>query len=105
MSEFEPDEYEKAAGGLDYDEDAAGNDRGAASEWADRLQQEGPLAMLEDIEEMVPEPVRAQVVSFPLTAIAVGLGVGVFLGMRKSEPILAAVTAAATKNLGNVLRN
>lgn len=110
MSEFEPDEYEKAAGGLDYDEDAgtsSGKADGAGMDWSERLQQEGPLAILQDVEEMLPEPVRVQVASFPLTAVAVGLGVGLFLGMRKSEPIIAAITAAisssAAKGFGSIV--
>lgn len=109
MDQFEPDDYERAAGGLDYDEPEE-TQRGAAgggADWQARLEQEGPLALLDDVEEMLPEPVREQVVRFPLAAVCLGVGVGIFLGARKSEPIIAAITAAvtanATRSLGSIL--
>lgn len=100
MSEYEAEDYERAAGGMDYDEGK--ESRGAGDDWRQRLQDEGPLALLEDVEEMVPEPVREQVVRFPLAAIAVGVGVGIFLGARKSDAILTAVTAAVSANATDI---
>lgn len=106
VSEFEADEYEKAAGGLDYDEDAGGTRNTGTDDWTRRLQEEGPLSMLEDVEELLPEPVRTQVTNFPLTAVALGVGVGVFLGMRQSRTIISMITAAvgssASKGLGSM---
>lgn len=104
MSPYEPEDHERAAGGMDYDETAEA-DAAGATDWRRRLETDGPLALLEDVEEMIPQPVRAQVERFPLAAVCIGVGVGIFLGMKKSEPILAAVTSALTataaRNLGS----
>ena len=109
MSQYETDDHARSAGGMDYDEaeDTSGAD--SPADWRSRLEEDGPLALLEDIEEMVPEPVRVQIERFPLAAVCVGVGVGIFLGMRKSEPIIAAVTTAITataaRNFGSAFES
>lgn len=106
MSEYGPDEYERASGGMDYDEDVNPGGRDPIADWQRRLQEEGPLALLEDVEQMLPEPVRTGVINYPLTAVALGISVGVFLGMKKSEPVLSALSSAvganAAKGLGSL---
>ncbi len=56
---------------------------------------------------MLPEAWREQISNYPITALLVGLGVGLFLGMRKGDEVIAAgtsmVTAAAMSNLTSVL--
>jgi hypothetical protein len=98
------DPHERAAGGLDFDDDL----RGRASAFGSQLALEGPEALLEQVEEILPEPVREQVRNFPLLAIAAGVGIGVFLGMKKGDELLAAgsslIAAAATANLNAVLQ-
>jgi hypothetical protein len=67
----------------------------------------GPQALFEEIENLVPEPVREQVQSFPLLAVIAGVGVGIFLGLRKGDEVLAAgaalVSAAATSSIAGAL--
>lgn len=97
------DDFERAAGGLDFD-DAV---RDHAASLGSAIAAEGPAALFDEIEELIPEKWRDQIAEFPLTAVALGVGVGVFLGMKKGSEILAAVSsliaAAATANLNEVL--
>lgn len=98
-----PDPHERSAGGLDYDDPLRERLHGLSSQ----LASEGPGALLEELEEMVPPAAREAISMFPLTAVALGVGVGIFLGMKKSDLILAAgtslITAAATQNVNEVL--
>ncbi len=54
-----------------------------------------------------PKAVREQIQAFPLAAVALGLGVGIWLGMKKSDEIIAAGTAlvssAAMANVSQVM--
>lgn len=95
------DDYERAAGGMEYDEEES------HASLAETLLADGPEALFEEIEDLVPERWREQIAAFPLTAVALGLGIGIFLGMKKGDELLAAgsamVSAAATANLNKVL--
>jgi hypothetical protein len=97
------DDFESAAGGLDYDDPV----REKATNIGAKLAADGPQALLDEVEELLPDEWREQVVNFPITAVLLGLGVGIFLGMRKSDEIIAAgtamITAAATQNFNSVL--
>jgi hypothetical protein len=68
---------------------------------------EGPQALFDQLEELLPEGWREQIAAFPITALAVGFGLGIFLGMKKGDELLAAgstmLAAAATANLSEVL--
>lgn len=70
---------------------------------------EGPDAMLQEIEDLLPPAVRDQVVAFPLTAVALGIGVGIFLGLKKGDELLSAgaamVSAAVAANMNSALGN
>jgi len=70
---------------------------------------EGPGALLEELEQLLPDPWRAQIANFPITALAMGVGLGLFLGLRKGDEILALgttlVSAAAAENLSKVFGN
>ena len=96
-------EHERAAAGMDHDDSI----REKVSDFGSRLAEEGPEALLEQVEQLVPDPVKTQVREFPLLAVAIGVGVGVFLGMKKSNEVIAAasslIAAAATANLNTVL--
>ena len=48
-----------------------------------------PLGLLDEVENILPDEWREQIVAFPLTAMALGLGVGVWIGMTKSDEILS----------------
>lgn len=98
------DQHDRAAGGMDFDEPF----RERAAEFGSTLVSSGPDALFEQVEELLPESWRAHIQAFPLAAVAVGVGVGVFLGMKKGEELLAAgsslIAAAATANLNQFLQ-
>ncbi len=68
---------------------------------------EGPQALFDEIEALLPEGWRDQIVRFPITAVVLSVGVGVFLGMKKGDELIAAgssiIAAAAAANLSKVL--
>jgi hypothetical protein len=104
MAQRFPDEHERAAAGLDFDPGAILEN---AAEWGAKMVEEGPEALLDQIEEMLPEAWRDQIRTFPIVAVALGFGVGVFLGMKKSDEVIAAgsslVSAAAMANVSQVM--
>lgn len=103
MSDGYSDDYGKAAAGMDYDDPV----REKAANIGSKVAERGPEVLLDEIENMLPEAWRDQVVSFPITAMLVGIGVGIFLGMKKGDEVIAAgtafVTAAATQNVNQVM--
>jgi hypothetical protein len=96
------EDYERAAAGQDFDD--AAHDR--ASDVGSRLASD-PNQILDAVEELLPESWREQIRQFPIAAILLGIGVGIYLGFRKSDELLAAgsalVTSAVTTNLNSVL--
>ncbi len=104
-SEHEVDEFDRVAAGMDLDDTAEAHGRSLG----DALVSGGPEALLDEIEELLPEKWREHIRHFPLTAISIALGVGVFLGLKKGDELVAAgtamVSAAATANLNEVLSN
>ena len=99
-----PDDHERSAAGMDYEDDPIRN--GAASLGA-KIAEEGPEALLDEIENLLPETWRDQIQAFPIAAVALGLGVGVWLGLKKSDEVIAAGTAlvssAAMANVSQVM--
>jgi hypothetical protein len=97
--------YERSAAGMDFDSPL----KEKASQLGSKLAEDGPEAVFEEIENLLPEPVREQVINFPFVAILAGVGAGVWLGMKKGDEILAAgmalVTAAAMSNVASVMDN
>ena len=104
MAQRDPDQYERAAAGLDFDDGAM---REKAEALGAKMIQEGPEALLDEIENLLPEAWRDQIRAFPVAAVALGLGVGIWLGMKKSDEIIAAgtslVSAAAMANVSQVM--
>jgi hypothetical protein len=102
MAQRNPDEHERSAAGLDFDEF-----RDKAEHLGAKMVQEGPEVLLDEIENLLPEAWRDQIKAFPVAAMALGIGVGVWLGMKKSDEILAAgtslVSAAAMANVSQVM--
>ena len=96
------DNHERAAAGMDFDSPL----REKAAQLGNALA-EGPEALFEEIENLLPESWREQVTNFPLTAMLVGVGVGIWLGLRKGDEVIAAgtsmVTAAAVSNIASVM--
>ena len=97
------DEHERSAAGMDYDFPI----REHASHLGSTIAENGPEALFEEIENMLPDSWREQIQTWPIAAVAIGFGIGVFLGMRKGDEIIAAgtsmVTAAAMANVTNVM--
>ena len=103
MAERDPDQYERSAAGLDFDDATI---REKAGELGAKML-EGPEALLDEIENLLPEAWRDQIRAYPLVAMALGVGVGVWLGMTKSDEIIAAggslVSAAAMANVSAIV--
>jgi hypothetical protein len=99
----DPDDLERSAGGMDYDDPV----REGASQFGASLASDGPGALFEEIEALLPESWREQIGAHPLTAVILGLGVGIFLGMKKGDELIAAgsaaIGAAASANFSKVL--
>jgi hypothetical protein len=104
MAQRNSDEHERSAAGLDFD---AGEFRDKAEALGAKMVQEGPEALLDEIENLLPEAWRDQIRAFPVAAVALGVGVGIWLGMKKSDEIIAAgtslVSAAAMANVSQVM--
>ena len=102
MATRRSENHERAAAGMDFDSPI----REKAAQLGNALA-EGPDALFEEIENLLPESWREQVAAFPLTAVLVGVGVGVWLGMRKGDEVIAAgttvITAAAMANVASVM--
>lgn len=98
------DEHERSAAGLDYEDGDPVRDR--AAELGAKMF-ERPEQILDEIENLLPETWRDQIRTFPVAAVCFGVGVGIWLGMKKSDEILAAgrslVTAAAMANVSQVM--
>ena len=93
------DDPERAAAGMDFDFPV----REKASQLGSKLVEGGPEALFEEIENLLPESLRGHIAQFPIAAVLLGLGVGIWLGMKKGDEVLAAgtsmVTAAAMSNV------
>jgi hypothetical protein len=103
MATTRDEDHERAAAGMDFDFPI----REQASHLGSTMAENGPEALFEEIEKMLPDSWREQIQTFPIAALLLGFGVGVFLGMRKGDEIIAAgtsmVTAAAMSNVTSVL--
>jgi hypothetical protein len=99
----DPDPHERSAAGLDFDD---GSMRDKAEALGAKMM-EGPEAMLDEIENLLPEAWKEQIRAFPVVAMVLGVGVGIWLGMKKSDEIIAAgsslVSAAAMANVSQVM--
>ncbi len=93
------DDHERSAAGMDYDFPM----KEKASRLGSTLAENGPGALFEQIENLLPQSWREQIAAFPIAAVLLGFGVGVWLGMKKGDELIAAgtsmVTAAAMSNV------
>jgi hypothetical protein len=103
MATTRNDDPERSAAGMDYDNPI----REQAHHLGATIAESGPEALFEEIEKLLPDSWREQIQTFPVAALLVGFGIGVFLGMRKGDEIIAAgtsmLTAAAMSNVTNVM--
>jgi hypothetical protein len=104
MPQRSNDDHERSAAGLDFDEGAI---RDNAASLGAKMIEEGPEVLFDELENLLPEAWRDQIRTFPIAAVVLGLGVGVWLGMKKSDEVLAAgtsmVSAAAMANVSQVM--
>lgn len=104
MPQRHPDQHERSAAGLDFDGSAI---RDNAANLGAKMVEEGPGVLFDEIENLLPDSWRDQIRAFPIAAVALGLGVGVWLGMKKSDEVIAAgsslVSAAAMANVSQVM--
>jgi len=103
MTTPDSEDHERSAAGMDYDFPI----REKATKLGSALAESGPDAFFDEIENLLPETWREHIQAFPLAAVILGVSVGVWLGMRKGDEIIAAgtsmVTAAAVSNITNVM--
>ena len=103
MATRKNNDYERSAAGMDFEEPL----RDRAASIGQSIAENGPEALLDELENLLPEEWRDQVRSFPIAAMLLGFGVGIFLGMKKSDEIIAAgtslVSSAAMSNVSSIL--
>jgi hypothetical protein len=96
------DDFERSAAGMDYEDPI----REHAASLGAKIADGGPEAIFEEIENLLPEQWREQIRNFPVAAVLLGFGIGVFLGMHKGDEIIAAgtafVTSAAMSNVNDI---
>lgn len=67
----------------------------------------GPGALFDELENLLPEQWREHIRTFPIAAVLLGVGVGIYLGMKKSDELIAAgtsmISAAAVANVGRIM--
>jgi hypothetical protein len=99
-----PNNHERSAAGLDYEDDPI---RNSAANLGQKIVDEGPEALFDEIEGLLPDNLREQVQTFPIAAVLLGVGVGIWLGMKKSDEVISAgtslVSAAAMANVSQVM--
>jgi len=103
MATRNPEDHERSAAGMDYEDPI----REHAASIGASIAENGPEALFEEIENLLPESWREQISTFPIAAVLLGFGVGIFLGMRKGDELIAAgtslVTSAAMANVNQIV--
>jgi hypothetical protein len=99
------DRHERSAAGQDFDD--GDPIRANAASLGAKMVEEGPDVLFNELENLLPDAWRDQIKSFPIAAVALGVGVGVWLGMKKSDEVIAAggalVSSAAMANVSQVM--
>ena len=103
MATRNPEDHERSAAGMDYEDPI----REHAASIGASIGENGPEALFEEIENLLPESWREQISTFPIAAVLLGFGVGIFLGMRKGDELIAAgtslVTSAVMANVNQIV--
>jgi hypothetical protein len=97
------DDHERSAAGMDYEDPI----REHAANIGASMAENGPEALFEELENLLPESWREHIATFPIAAVLLGFGAGIFLGMRKGDEVIAAatslITSAAMANVNQVV--
>ena len=103
MATRNPEDHERSAAGMDFEDPI----REHAASIGASIAENGPEALLDEIENLLPQSWREQISTFPIAAVLLGFGVGLFLGMRKGDEVIAAgtslVTSAAMANVNQIV--
>jgi hypothetical protein len=97
------DDHERAAAGMDYDNPL----RDKATNLGDAIAEEGPEALFDELENLLPESWREHIQAFPIAALILGIGVGIWLGLKKGDEIISSgssmLTTAAMSNISSIM--
>src|SRR6185503_2656472 len=94
-------DHERSAAGLDFDSPM----KERAASLGQAMAEGGPQALFDELENLLPEEWREHIRTFPIAAVVLGVGVGVYLGMKKSDELIAAGSALiSTAAMANVSR-
>ena len=97
-------DHERSAAGMDFDPSPF---RERAAAIGASIADNGPQALFDELENLLPEEWREHIRTYPITAVLAGVGVGIYLGMKKSDELIAAgtslVTAAAMANVSRIM--
>src|SRR6478672_12541916 len=103
MASRNRNDHERSAAGLDFDSPI----RERAASLGQAMAEGGPQALFDELENLLPEEWREHIRTFPLTAVMLGVGVGVYLGMKKGDELIAAgsslISAAALANVSKIM--
>ena len=95
--------HERSAAGLDFDQPI----RERAASIGAAMAEDGPGVLFDELENLLPDEWREHIRTYPIIAVILGVGVGVYLGMKKSEELIAAgttmISAAAVANVGKMM--
>ncbi|ERR1700694_487380 len=96
-------DHERSAAGLDFDQPI----RERAASIGAAMAENGPGVLFDELENLLPDEWREHIRTYPIIAVILGVGVGVYLGMKKSEELIAAgttmISAAAVANVGKMM--
>jgi hypothetical protein len=103
MATKHSDDHDRSAAGMDYDSPI----KEKAAHLGHAVAENGPEVLFEEIEKLLPESWREHIQTFPIAAMLLGVGAGLFLGMRKGDEVIAAgsamLTSAAMSNISTVM--
>lgn len=68
----------------------------AEKEWARKFSKEGPGALVNEIEALIPDQWKDHIASWPLSALSLGFVAGVVLGLKRGDEVLKLATTLAT---------
>ncbi|GAC1433155.1 MAG: hypothetical protein NVSMB68_05590 [Thermoanaerobaculia bacterium] len=103
MASRNRNDNERSSSGFDFETPM----RERAASLGHAMAEGGPQALFDELENLLPEEWREQIRTFPIVAVVLGVGVGVYLGMKKGDELIAAgstlISAAALANVSKFM--